>query len=120
MHNIVVYSRPEAHLIFSWRNQPGMFAECDNNLYWLRGADVKAMESTPRLPAPSPSGKPPATTPHSLVADPLFVDAAHDDYPPQARLPAPKLGFKAIPVEKIGPKGFRERNTAVSSRNSYR
>ncbi|MBU0609276.1 MAG: right-handed parallel beta-helix repeat-containing protein, partial [Armatimonadetes bacterium] len=39
---------------------------------------------------------------HSIVADPKFVDAAHDDYRLQADSPALKLGFEAIPVEKIG------------------
>jgi len=40
---------------------------------------------------------------HSVVADPLFVDAAQDDYRLQPDSPALELGIKQIPFEKIGP-----------------
>ena len=40
---------------------------------------------------------------HSLLADPLFRDAEKHDYRLKANSPALKLGFKPIPVEKIGP-----------------
>jgi parallel beta-helix repeat protein len=40
---------------------------------------------------------------HSLVADPFFVNAKKDDYRLRKNSPAFKLGFKPIPVGKIGP-----------------
>lgn len=66
---------------------------------------------------------------NSLVADPLFVDPAKDDWRLKAESPALKLGFKPIPIDKIGPyadplraswpiieaKGTRERMATTAS-----
>ncbi len=43
----------------------------------------------------------------SLLADPCFVDSAQDDYRLRPESPAWKLGWQAIPVEKIGPRPER-------------
>lgn len=40
---------------------------------------------------------------HSKVADPLFVDPEHSDFRLKQDSPAFTLGFKPIPVDKIGP-----------------
>jgi len=39
----------------------------------------------------------------SVVADPLFVDPAHDDYRLKPESPALRMGFTPIPVDRIGP-----------------
>jgi hypothetical protein len=41
---------------------------------------------------------------HSLFADPLFVDAAHDDYRLKADSPAKQLGFEPIDPTSFGPR----------------
>lgn len=40
---------------------------------------------------------------HSIVADPLFIDPAQDDYRLQPASPVLKLGFQPIPFDQIGP-----------------
>lgn len=40
---------------------------------------------------------------HSIVADPMFVDPAADDYRLKPGSPAEKIGFQPIPVDRIGP-----------------
>jgi hypothetical protein len=39
----------------------------------------------------------------SLVADPLFVDPAQDNYALQPESPAWELGFQALPMDRMGP-----------------
>ncbi|OPZ55460.1 MAG: hypothetical protein BWY88_01406 [Synergistetes bacterium ADurb.Bin520] len=42
---------------------------------------------------------------HSIVGDPLFVDAKRDDYRLKPESPAWELGFRRLPLERIGPQG---------------
>ena len=44
---------------------------------------------------------------NSLVADPLFVDAASGDYRLAPKSPALKLGFQPIPIDQIGVRKLR-------------
>ena len=39
---------------------------------------------------------------HSLIADPLIVDAPKDDYRLREESPAFRMGFRPIPIERIG------------------
>jgi hypothetical protein len=48
---------------------------------------------------------------HSMIADPLFLDAASGDFRLKPGSPALKLGFKPIPFENIGPYPHERRAT---------
>ncbi len=105
LRNIIVYSNPQASLIFSWDRRTDRFAEWDYNLYYLRGGDASQ--------ARTPSGtlqdwRRAGFDAHSLVADPLFIAPEKDDYRLRPESPAWKLGFQPIPVERIGAKGWKE------------
>jgi parallel beta-helix repeat protein len=41
---------------------------------------------------------------HSVIADPLFADAGHDDYRLRPGSPALQLGFQAIEFSRLGPR----------------
>ena len=120
VRNIVVYSRPQAQLIFSWRNQPDMFSECDHNLYWLKGADLKALKTHIMPSGTFAQWQAAGYDTHSLVADPLFVDAAHDDYRLSPTPPRLKLGFRTDPGGEDRAERIGEGGPAVSNRNSCR
>jgi hypothetical protein len=71
----------------------------DSGPFWLDDVSLREAESLDPWQAWQASGQ----DRHSLLADPLFVDAAKDDYRLRPESPAFKLGFKPIPMEKIGP-----------------
>lgn len=117
VRNIVAYSRPQAELFYlfqSWkRNQPGRFAECDYNLYWLSGGDLKTLPTKNTPDGPFRNWLARGFDKHSRVANPRFRNPAQDDYRLAADSPAFALGFKPIPVELIGPQGWSRRDKPV-------
>lgn len=108
VRNIVAYTRPESDLIFSYTDQTDLFSEWDNNLYWLRGADLNTLRHKNTPVGTFADWRKAGMDTHSLVADPMFLDPAHDDYRLKPDSPAYKLGFKPIPVEKIGAAYWRK------------
>ncbi|MCS6949311.1 MAG: right-handed parallel beta-helix repeat-containing protein [bacterium] len=108
LRNIVVYSNPEALLIFSWDDRLDRFAEWDYNLYWLRGADLRTVARRITPLGTLEDWRKAGFDARSLIADPLFVASERDDYRLRPGSPAWQLGFEAIPVERIGHRGWRE------------
>jgi hypothetical protein len=101
-NNIVYYSDPGARLLGS-RNVPFDHNEWDANLYWHKGLPLRITTGSKGVELDWEAWRKLGKDVHSLVADPLFVDPQKDDYRLRSNSPAFKLGFKPIPVEKIGP-----------------
>jgi len=100
--NIVCYQNPKAKL-YAWRNLSFAHNRFDSNLVWHADQPLlTGMKNTPTNEQWSAWQKV-GNDQHSLVADPLFVNPDKDDYRLRRNSPAFKLGFKPIPIEKIGP-----------------
>ena len=100
--NIVYYQNPKSKL-YNWRNLSFANNRFDSNLVWH--CDQPLLTNLPKVSTNQQwsAWQEKGNDVHSLVADPLFVNAAADDYRLKPNSPAYKLGFKPIPVEKIGP-----------------
>ena len=70
----------------------------DSGTIWIDDLSLRAAETVDEWTAWQDMG----LDRSSVVADPLFVDAARGDYRLQPESPALKLGFEPIPVERIG------------------
>jgi hypothetical protein len=98
--NILSYADPQARLFAVGPDAKTAIAECDENLYHLASGDEPRIRGSGSLQEWRALG----FDQHSVVADPLFVDAAAGDYRLRPESPAFALGFKAIPVDEIGPR----------------
>ena len=79
--------------------------QIDHNLIWHAGRPVRIDRNElkhPREVIPWRQWKREGFDAHSVLADPGFVNATRDDYRLKRSSPAWKLGFKPIPVDKIG------------------
>ena len=83
-----------------------MLAECDANLYWKPGVDLAGSDE-PITPLGSfAAWRAAGYDRGSVVADPLFVDPAADDYRLSPDSPALGLGFEPIDPAKIGVRAY--------------
>ena len=93
--NLFVFHNPKSQI--GLEGQPGPeFLNTDYNLWWCPGAalDLKPFQKDGREQ-------------HSVIADLLFVDPAHDDYRLRPASPAFALGFKPIDLSQVGLRGYQ-------------
>ena len=98
IRNVAYYTEPGSAALRT-RNGHGV-AECDYNLYFrkgkgkltIRGVNGESLAKWREM----------GFDKHSRVADPLFVDAASGDYRLKQESPTFQLGFKPIPIDRIG------------------
>jgi len=106
LRNIICYAKADSDLfrISGERSAP---IESDYNVFFCAESDIaeapiiKGLEKVSTFEEWQEAG----FDKHSIVADPLFVDAASDNYSLKPESPAFKLGFKPIDISKVGLRG---------------
>jgi parallel beta-helix repeat protein len=98
--NILFYDDPKAMLFAARPSATSSIAECDYNLYFLASGEEPQIRGIGFLSEWRKLG----FDQHSLVADPLFVDAPAGDYRLRPESPAFTLGFQPLPLDQIGPR----------------
>ena len=104
--NVVSYRGADAKLYGRTADPYDSENPSDHNLIWHHGQPITINQTGPKdVPKEQTweQWRERGFDRNSVVADPLFVDPDNDDYRLRPDSPAYKLGFKPIPVEKIGP-----------------
>jgi parallel beta-helix repeat protein len=105
-----IFYNPLTAVNVSWTNDQPLPAalrylqESDYNIYFTNTGDLRfRVEGLPGSPITfSDWQKATGFDSHSVVADPMFVDPAHDDYRLRPESPAIRLGFVPINLDAIG------------------
>ena len=106
VRNIIYYTKPDVNL-FQITEEGSAPVESDYNLIFHAAGKDLAIEGMPGVNSFEDWQKLDFDK-HSIIADPLFVDAANDDYSLKPDSPALKLGFRPIDISKVGLRGRRK------------
>lgn len=112
--NVFAWSNPKTMLFSAGKLSPEVI-RMGSNLYWCPGSEDPALAWRKTLQGWQDTG----LDKGSVVADPLFVNPAADDYTLRPDSPAFRLGFKALDlsqvptckchIEKLGPVYFESK-----------
>ena len=104
LRNVFYYTRTDADL-FAIRGERSVPAESDYNLLWNPSGCIwlKPCIWGWRGSAYFEEWKKRGLDAHSVVADPLFVDAPNGDFTLKPNSPAFQVGFKPIDLSQVGP-----------------
>ncbi len=103
LRNIICYSKADA-LLFRLSGERSVPLESDYNVFFHTEGKDLVNSGAPGFDSFAEwQGR--GLDTHSIVADPLFVDPANDDYSLKPDSPALKLGFKPIDISRVGLRG---------------
>lgn len=108
-HQAKSWGGPETQLLYSLNMRPYDFErnEWDYNCIWAEpGLDLRIalqLKPNPASKLTWPQWRALGPDAHSVLADPGFVDPANRDFRLKPDSPALALGFKPIPIDRIGP-----------------
>ncbi|MCK5805763.1 MAG: right-handed parallel beta-helix repeat-containing protein, partial [Lentisphaeria bacterium] len=99
--NIFSYDASSARFMRG-RKYEQVLAECDRNLFWPGEGTIRMQVKPVKGESEWEAWQKMGYDRNSVIADPLFVAPGKDDFRLREESPAFALGFKPIPVEKIG------------------
>jgi parallel beta-helix repeat protein len=85
-------------------DMPQLFGVSDYNLFFGARSGRELVGIGPRQTIPLVQWKATGYEEHSVVADPRFVDPAHDDYRLKPESPAFAFGFQGADFTRVGPR----------------
>jgi len=112
--NIVSFRAPDAVLTNQMAHPPAqVVSEQNNNVFWHASGKEFFAAARPNSPVGPLTAlgnfdqwQAAGFDKNSIIADPLFVNAAADDYRLKPNSPALPLGFKELPYPQMGLAGF--------------
>lgn len=119
LRNIFAWSAPQAKWLVGGKWEQ-ILKESDYNLLWAGGRPITTNQAGVADGDYWAAWRKLGFDAHSVIADPRFVDPRHDDYRLQPDSPALKLGFRPLPVSRMGLYASPDRATWPVSDDQWR